>query len=118
MNEPIDRLPPPPLSAASSDVPARYNPWAIASLVSGILTWFSAPLFFLVVPTPLCTLAAIVAGHVARSQLKRDPGQEGNWMAITGLVLGWGMVLTMVLIALAVLLVFGGIAAFLAYIGN
>jgi hypothetical protein len=118
MNEPIDRLPPPSPSAAGSDVPARYNPWAIASLVAGILTWFSAPLFFLVVPTPLCTLAAIVAGHVARSQLKRDPAQEGNWMAITGLVLGWGMVLTLVLIALAVLLVFGGVAAFLAYFGH
>ena len=111
-------LPLPPVLPAPEDVPARYNPWAIASLVAGVLTWFSAPLFFLVVPTPLCTLAAIVAGHVARSKLKRDPGQEGNWMAITGLVLGWGMVLTAVLIALVVLLVFGGIAAFLAYFGH
>jgi hypothetical protein len=125
MNEPTDTsaLPPPAPPPATppafgADLPARYNPWAIASLVAGILTWFSAPLFFLVVPTPLCTLAAIVAGHVARSQLKRDPTQEGNWMAITGLVLGWGMVLTLVLIALAVLLVFGGVAAFLAYFGH
>jgi len=108
-------LPPPANAAGAAD---RYNGWAIASLVAGILTWFSAPFFHLVLPTPLCTLAAIVSGHVARSQLKRAPGEQGNWMAVTGLVLGWGMVLTMVLIALAVLLVFGGIAAFLAYIGR
>lgn len=112
-------LPPPPgpRTGAAGGV-ERYNPWAIASLVAGILTWFSAPFFHLVLPTPLCTLAAIVCGHVARSQLKREPGQQGNWMAVVGLVLGWAMVLTLVLIALAVALVFGGVAAFLAYLGH
>jgi hypothetical protein len=111
-------LPPPGAGPGSTGLAERYNPWAIASLVAGILTWFSAPFFHLVLPTPLCTLAAIVCGHVARSQLRREPGQQGNWMAVVGLVLGWGMVLTLVLIALVVVLVFGGIAAFLAYLGH
>jgi hypothetical protein len=128
MNEPTDlattptppapSLPPPPPPSPVADAPHKYSGWAIASLVAGVLTWFSAPLFFLVVPTPLCTLAAIVCGHIARAQLRREPGLEGHWMAVAGLVLGWSMVLTMVLIGLVVLLVFGGIAAFLAYFGH
>jgi hypothetical protein len=128
MNEPTDlattptppapSLPPPPPPSPVADAPHKYSGWAIASLVAGVLTWFSAPLVFLVVPTPLCTLAAIVCGHIARAQLRREPGLEGHWMAVAGLVLGWSMVLTMVLIGLVVLLVFGGIAAFLAYFGH
>jgi hypothetical protein len=115
---PAPSTPPPPPAPGPADAPAKYSAWAIASLVAGVLTWFSAPLFFLVVPTPLCTLAAIVCGHLARAELRREPGLQGHWMAVAGLVLGWSMVLTMALIALVVLMVFGGIAAFLAYFGH
>ncbi|GAB2599296.1 DUF4190 domain-containing protein [Pseudactinotalea suaedae] len=50
-----------------------YNPWAIASLVLG-----------------LCATAilAVIAGHVALSQIKRT-GQRGAGLAIAGLILGY-----------------------------
>lgn len=51
----------------------NYNPWAIASLVLG-----------------LCATAifAVIAGHVALSQIKRT-GERGTGLAIAGLVLGY-----------------------------
>jgi hypothetical protein len=103
--------PPPAAKAGTTSV------MAIVSLVSGLLAWLSTPLIFLVVPTPLCTLAAIVCGHLARAEIRRNPGMEGDGMAIAGLVMGWGMVLSVVLVVLAVILFFGGIAALLAWAG-
>ena len=106
-------LPPAP----SDDVVAQRNStMAIVSLASGVLTWVSLPLAFLVLPTPLCMLAAIICGHMARAEIRRDPGRSGDGMAIAGLVLGYGMLATIVLAVLAVVLVFGGIAAFVAYL--
>jgi hypothetical protein len=105
---------PPPSSGDAAGPPG--STLAIVSLVAGVLTWVSLPLAFLVLPTPLCMLAAIVCGHLARAEIRREPGRRGDGMAIAGLVLGYGMLATIVLAALAVVLVFGGIAAFVAYL--
>ncbi|WP_420115213.1 DUF4190 domain-containing protein [Pseudactinotalea sp.] len=50
-----------------------YNPWAIAALVLG-----------------LCATAifAVIAGHLALSQIKRT-GERGTGLAIAGLILGY-----------------------------
>jgi hypothetical protein len=87
---------------------------AIASFVSGLLTWVTVPFAYLIVPTPLCAIAAIVCGHIARAQIRRNPGQEGDGFAIAGLVMGWA---AFVLCLLAIFLVLAGVATILALLG-
>ena len=93
------------------NVPAKQtNNLAIVSLVSGILGWTVVPW--------LGSLVAIVTGHMARAELRRNPDtQEGDGFAIAGLVLGWGMVAMTLLIVAAIFLFFGGLALFLAWAG-
>lgn len=59
---------------------APTNGLAVASLVFGILNWFLLP--------GLAALLAVIFGHVARGQIRRNGG-SGNGMAIAGLVLGY-----------------------------
>ena len=54
------------------------NTLAISSLVCGIIGWIIPILF---------ALLAIIFGHVARSQIKRN-GQGGAGLALAGLILG------------------------------
>jgi Domain of unknown function (DUF4190) len=68
----------------------RYNVLAIVSLVSA---------FFI-------SLAGIITGHIALSQIKRT-GEKGRGLAIAGLVIGYatlvlGIIVTIVWIAIAV----------------
>jgi multidrug efflux pump subunit AcrB len=85
--------------------PARLtSTLAIASLISGILGWTLAPF--------LGSLVAIVTGHMARKEIRRDPSLGGDSMAVIGLVLGWVAVLA-VLLGIAVLILFFGGLAFL-----
>jgi hypothetical protein len=104
-------LPPAPIGESAHPTSAL----AIASLVTGILTWFSLPLAFLVLPTPVCMIAAIICGHLARAEIRRKPGTLGDGMAIAGLVMGWGMAVTIVLVIAVALIFFGGLAALIAY---
>ncbi len=83
---------------------------AVVSLVAGILGWTLLPW--------LGSLGAIIAGHMARSEIRRSAGTiDGDGLAITGLVLGWGSVIITILGILVVVVFFGGIAAFLAWLG-
>jgi hypothetical protein len=113
MNDPQPVLPSPAPAAAAG----ATSVLAVVSLVTGILTWLSSPLLLLGIPTPVCTVAAIVCGHLARAEIRRNPSLQGDGMAIAGLVLGWASVLAAVLAIVAVLLLFGGIAAFIAWAG-
>lgn len=80
---------------------------AVISLVAGILGWTLMPV--------LGSLAAIITGHMARAEIRRDPGRlEGDGLAITGLILGWVNVALVVLAILAIFLFFGGLAWFAA----
>lgn len=92
----------PPLSGPPHAAPPTSG-LAIASLVCGILGWSLLPM--------LGSLAAIITGHMARAEIRRNPaGQGGDGLAVAGLVLGWSAVLlgiAVVLFLLAVL--FGGI---------
>ena len=114
MSQPQPTLPPPAPAAATGTTSVL----AIVSLVTGILTWLSSPLLLVGVPTPVCTLAAIVCGHMARAEIRRNPSLQGDGLAIAGLILGWASVLVVVLAIVAVLLLFGGIAAFIAWAGT
>jgi hypothetical protein len=77
---------------------------AIISLVAGILAWLVLPL--------IGALAAVIAGHIARSEIRQSAGMlQGDGLAVAGLVLGY---LQFVLGLLGILLfaaVFGGIIA-------
>jgi hypothetical protein len=79
-------------------MPQPTSPWAIVSLVCGIVWVFWAG-----------SLVAVVAGHVALSEI-RSRGMNGRGLAIAGLVLGY---LGLGTLALAILfpLVFGIIGA-------
>ncbi len=65
----------PPAPAATP----KTNSMAIASLVCGI----GQVMFW-----PLITVPAIVLGHIARNQIRRD-GEAGSGMALAGLILGY-----------------------------
>jgi hypothetical protein len=77
---------------------------AIVSLVFGIVAWVGLPLIGAVV--------AIVAGHIARADIRQSQGRlEGDGFAIAGLLLGWIQLLLTVLVVLLLFMVFGGLAA-------
>ena len=83
-------IPPPPISVPpvppSNDDsnfagPLRYDRLAIASLVSGICTYF--PLFFFLSPV------AFVLGNIARKRIKDQPERlKGHGIALAGMILG------------------------------
>ncbi|GAB3727874.1 hypothetical protein GCM10028794_00850 [Silanimonas algicola] len=86
----------------------RTSSLAVVSLVAGLLGWTFAPW--------LGSIIAIITGHMARAEIRRDPSAlEGDGLAVAGLVLGWAMVLLSVLAVLAVILFFGGLAAIAAF---
>lgn len=88
----------------------RTSTLAIVSLVAGILGWTLAPW--------IGSLVAIITGHMARSEIRRDPDNvEGDGLAIAGLILGWAMIIISLLSVFAVILFFGGLAALLAIFG-
>ncbi|MGW5259660.1 DUF4190 domain-containing protein [Microbispora sp. NPDC004025] len=70
---------PPPYGYPAAPPPRKTNGLAVASLVLG-LTGF--------VTCGFTSILAVVFGHVALSQIRRDH-TDGRGMAIGGLVLGW-----------------------------
>jgi hypothetical protein len=71
---------------------------AVVSLVFGIAAWCMLPV--------VGAIVAIVCGHVARGEIRRSQGQqEGDGLAVAGLVLGY------VQLAFGVILVLFAIAA-------
>ena len=90
-----------------SDPLRQTSTTAIVSLVSGLLGWILLPL--------IGSLVAIVTGHMARAEIRRNPqALEGDGLVIAGLVLGYAMVAIAVASVIAVVLFFGGLAALFA----
>jgi hypothetical protein len=80
---------------------------AVVSLVMGIVGWTVFPF--------LGSLVAIVTGHMARAEIRRQPqALEGDGLAVAGLVLGWLAVIGSILVVVAFVLFFGGLALFAA----
>jgi hypothetical protein len=85
------------------NVPVRQSSTlSIISLVAGILGWTLLPL--------LGSVGAIITGHMARSEIRRNPALGGSGMAVVGLILGWGAVVMTVIGILTFVLFFGGLA--------
>jgi hypothetical protein len=73
MNQPYTPLPP---------VGPRTSTTAIISLIGGIAGWTVLPF--------LGAIVAIICGHMAKSEIKRNAGMvSGNGMATAGLILGY-----------------------------
>jgi hypothetical protein len=73
----------------------KTNGLAIASLACGLAQF---------VVGPVATIAAIVLGYVARSQIKRT-GEQGAGLALAGLILGWAAVILGIVLVAGVLAV-------------
>ncbi len=84
-----------------STSPTQNSSLAIVSLVAGILGWTLFPF--------IGSIGAIIAGHMARAEIRRTPGLQGNGMAIGGLILGWASVLLWIVGILVFVLFFGGL---------
>jgi len=86
--------------APSYGQPAPRNVLAIITLVLGVAGFF----------TGITALAAIVTGHISLSQIKKT-GEEGRGLALTGLVLGYAVVVLMILAVVLGLALFGALFA-------
>jgi hypothetical protein len=69
---------PDPPAAVVSVTPT--NILAVVSLVAGILCWVLVPV--------AGALVAIIAGHIARGQIRRT-GESGKGLALIGIILGY-----------------------------
>jgi hypothetical protein len=78
------------------------NTLAIASLVGGISSWAG----FLC----LGAVVGIVCGHLARSQIRRTD-EEGDGLALAGLILGYLHLAVTFVVGVIWLLFFGGMVA-------
>ena len=82
-----------PVMPATVDIPVtRTNGLAIVSLACGLAQFMFGP---------LATIPAIMFGHVALHQIKRN-GEQGAGLALAGLILGWAAVILAILLILGV----------------
>ena len=84
----------------------RTSTAAIISLIFGIVSWVVLPL--------LGALVAIIAGHMARAEIRRERIQ-GDGLALVGLILGYlniGLTLLLFLAVVFGVLSLGVLAAF------
>jgi hypothetical protein len=102
--------PPPPPAAAPAAVVRQTSTLAVVSLVSALCGWTVLPW--------LGSLVAVITGHMARAEIRRNPEtMEGDGMAVAGLVMGWAMIGLSVLAVLVIVLFFGGLLAVIAGLG-
>jgi hypothetical protein len=88
----VPHAPPVPVyyGPTSSPMAGRASGMAVASMVCGIVTWVSCFVFL-----GLPAIAAIICGHLALSSINHSPVPvAGRGMAISGLVMGYLMILT------------------------
>lgn len=72
---------------------------AVASMVLGLAGLLLVPI--------VCSIAAVICGHMARSQIRKGEGRVGgDGMAMTGLITGYlGLVIYLALVAFFILLI-------------
>ncbi|GAB7049887.1 DUF4190 domain-containing protein [Catenuloplanes indicus] len=81
------------------------NSMAIAALIMGIASLFTCQ---------LVGIGAIICGNRARNEI-RGSGEEGDGMALAGIILGW---VSLALVVLSLLFVVGYFVIFGAFILN
>jgi len=86
----------------------QNNSLAIISFIMGILGLFG------LIPL-IGSILAVVLGHLARRQIAADPSQDGDGIALAGLIMGYvGLVLACSGILVMTLFFGGSIMAFFA----
>jgi len=90
----------------NANLPRSTNTYAVIALICGISGWTLFPLFG--------SLLAIVFGHMARTEISRNPNQDGAGLAVAGLILGYASILLSALAFICIMLFFGGFFAFMA----
>ena len=96
-------------SSSSYQPPTSQGPpnsvWAIVSLIAGVLAWVGV--------FGLGGLAAVIAGHIAKNEIKNSAGRlSGDGLATAGLVLGYlNLALALVGICFFVLIMVGAVGA-------
>ena len=86
----------PPQYGSSGPATLPTSTTATVSLIFGILSYVALPI--------LGPIVAIVAGHMAKNEIRRSHGQlGGSGMATAGLVLGYIQIVLLLLFACAVL---------------
>jgi hypothetical protein len=89
-------------SYPQSPVVAETSGWAIFSLIAGLLGWMGI--------VGIGGLAAVIAGHIAKSQIRNSNGRlGGNGLATAGLVMGYLNIGLTVIGGCLALLIFGGL---------
>jgi hypothetical protein len=79
--------------------PRPTNSLAIVSLVAGCAQFVFCPI--------IGAITAIITGHIARAQIRRK-GEQGNGLAVAGLILGYiGIALTVLAVAGLLVFIFG-----------
>jgi len=91
----------PPTAPYGGWVPARkQNALAVTSLILAIGAWLALGCFL--------SLPAVICGHIARRQIRENPYQDGDGLAVAGLVVGWinlGLYIAIALFILFVIIV-------------
>lgn len=88
----------PSYAQAPPAVPSQTSPLAVVSLVAGIAGWIILPL--------VGAIAAVITGHLAHKEIRHSKGGlSGRWLAIAGLVLGYGQFAAAALVVMLVLAV-------------
>ena len=77
--------------------PRTTNILAVVSLICGLLGGLPS--------AGVINIAAIVMGHMARSQIRQNPNEDGAGMALAGLIMGYIGLLIVPLIMLAVVVI-------------
>ena len=86
------------MANAPNPTPRTTNTLAVLSLVFGLLGMVGG------IPSAgVINLAAIVMGHMARSQIRQNPSEDGAGMALAGLIMGYIGLLIVPLVILAVI---------------
>ena len=88
-----------PVAPAPVPGTGKTSALALASLITGVV---AIPTVFCYGIGLLAGLAAVITGHMARGQFKKNPGESGEGMALAGLICGY---ISMALFLLAVVAV-------------
>jgi hypothetical protein len=88
------------MQPSGSTSTAQTSTLAIISVVSGVLSWVVLPF--------VAGVVAVITGHMARNEIKNNPGLQGDSLALIGLILGYLHLLTFCAGILLFVLIFGG----------
>ena len=87
--------------------PRTTNTLAIISFICGLLGLVGS-----IPSVGVLNIVAIVMGHMARSQIRQNPNEDGAGMALAGLIMGYiGLLIVplMMLVALVIVMMIYGI---------